>query len=119
LPSQQEHMQKAAGNAAFALSIPLTDQTRIDWALVILFYAAVHYIEAYLASSGQHLKNHTTRDSMVGRDSSLRPVFADYQDLKFYGFNARYEVSGFSAHDITDVASKACARIESHIKSIL
>lgn len=76
--------------------MPLTDQTRIDWALVILFYAALHYVEAYLATVGQHQRSHTTRDNVVARDPNLKKIFSEYQDLKFYGNNARYEVRALS-----------------------
>ena len=64
MPSKLEHVTKADGNAAFALSLTLDNQTRIDWALVALFYAAMNYVEAYLATSNQDLRSHTTRDRM-------------------------------------------------------
>ncbi len=119
MPSKQEHIKKAAGNAAFALSLPLSDQTRIDWALVILFYAALHYVEAYLATLGQNLRSHTTRDNAVGRDAKLKMIFSEYQDLKFYGYNARYEASGFKTQDVTDIAAKNFAKIEAHLRPLL
>ncbi len=119
MPSKQEHITKAAGNAALALSMPLNNQTQIDWALVILFYAALHYVEAYLSTLDQHLRSHTTRDNAVGRDSNLKKIFLEYQDLKFYGYNARYETSGFKAHDVTDIAAKNFAKIEAQLKPLL
>jgi hypothetical protein len=48
VPSKDEHIKKAEGNETFAASIQPDNQTQIDWTLVILFYAAVHYVEAYL-----------------------------------------------------------------------
>ena len=92
MPSKQEHITKAEGNATFALSLELTSQPRIDWALVALFYAALHYVEAYLATQTVHLRSHTARDSVVAREPILKKIFSQYQDLKFYGFTARYEM---------------------------
>ena len=96
----------------------LENQAKIDWALVILFYAALHYVEAYLATVGQHLRNHAARDSFVGRDARLRAIFSEYQDLKYYGYNARYEMQGFTASNVTD-AAKSFAKVKTHIKAIL
>ncbi len=119
MPTKEEHLAKAAGNETLALSLALDNQTNIDWALTILFYSAVHYVEAYFALSGQHLKSHTTRDSWIGRDSALKRIFNEYQDLKFYGYNARYEVSNFKVTDVRDVAIKAHATIRAYIETFI
>lgn len=119
MPSTQEHLAKADRNAAFALSLPLDSQARIDWALIILFYAALHYVEAYLAKMGQHLRSHTARDLIVGRDSNLKKIYTEYQNLRFYGYNARYEVYGFKAEDVTQHAAKDFATIKASIRAIL
>jgi hypothetical protein len=103
LPAKDEHLQKAEGNESFADSIQLTDQAHIDWKLVVLFYTAVHYVEAYLAKSlGAHTRSHTTRDSYVGKEVNLKKVFLSYSHLKFFGYNARYELYGFTAEDVRD-----------------
>ena len=118
LPSKEEHIAKAEGNSALALSMTLENQPKIDWALVILFYSAMHYVEAYLATLGQHLRSHTTRDNFVGRDARLRKIFSEYQDLKYYGYNARYEMQKFTAADVTDAAT-SLATVEAYIRTIL
>lgn len=119
MPTKEQHVTKADGCAALALSFPLDTQSRIDWALVILFYAALHYVEAYLAKSNIHLRSHTTRDNAMSRDASLRRVFREYSDLKFYGYNARYEFSTFRATDVTDYALKHYAAIKAHLTPLL
>lgn len=118
MPSRQEHVNKADGNAEFALSLPLSTQTQIDWALISLFYAALHYVEAYLAPTCHH-KSHQTRDSYIGRDSDLRRIYSEYQELKYYGFNARYEMCGFKLSDVRDNAASAFETIKAHIKPLL
>jgi len=119
VPSKDEHLKKARGNERFAKSLALTEQPWIDWALTAMFYAAMHYIEAYLATKGQHPKSHMTRDGFVGRESNLRRVFIDYQELKMYGLNARYEMVPFKANDVTDHAAKSLEAIKMHIESLL
>jgi hypothetical protein len=119
VPTKEQHVSKAEGNAKLALSLALDNQTRIDWALVILFYAAMHYVEAYLAKSGVHLRSHETRDRAMSREFALRKIFKEYADLKYYGYNARYEFASFKATDVTDRASKRYDAIKAHLAPLL
>jgi hypothetical protein len=103
VPSKDEHLEKAEGNEGVADSIQPTSQARIEWKLVIMFYAAMHYVEAYLdIAMMTHLRSHTTRDSWMAREANLRKVATPYNHLKFYGYNARYEVTTFTTQDIND-----------------
>jgi hypothetical protein len=103
LPSRDEHVQKAEGNEAFADSIAGANQTQIDWKLIVLFYTAMHYVEAYLAKAwGQHVRSHTTRDSYISKEKDLKKIRTQYAHLKYYGYNARYEMDGFTAQDVQD-----------------
>jgi hypothetical protein len=115
VPSKTDHIAKAQGNETFVSGIELTASANIDWALTATFYAAVHYIEAYLAIAGTHLRSHKTRDSVVGRDSILKPIFKQYSDLKYFAYNARYEVMPFSPSDVTAIAIPALANIKSQL----
>ncbi len=119
MPTRDEHIQKAEGNETFAATLPSTNQTAIDWTLVVLFYAAVHYVEAYLDKRwGVHIRSHTTRDKYFGKEANLKKVFSPYSHLKYYGYNARYEVSGFTATD-TQSATKYLAEIKAQIMPLL
>jgi hypothetical protein len=102
VPSKDEHVKKAKGNEAFADSIAPTSQASIDWKLVVLFYVAVHYVEAYLAKTGIHLRSHTTRDGYVTKERNLKKIRILYGHLKYYGYNARYEMSTFTAKDVKE-----------------
>jgi hypothetical protein len=119
VPSKDEHLLKAKGNEEFAVSITHENQTRVDWTLVILFYAAMHYVEAYLDKAfSQHLRSHTTRDKYIGKEANLKKIFTPYQHLKFYGYNARYEMFGFTPNDTKD-AVKDLAAIKTHLAPLL
>jgi hypothetical protein len=103
LPIHSDHVNKAKGNEAFADAISPNSQAQIDWKLVVLFYAALHYVEAYLAKQmGVHLRSHTTRDSYVSKESNLKKVRTQYGHLKFFSYNARYEMDKFTANDVNE-----------------
>jgi hypothetical protein len=119
VPSKDQHLGKAIGNERFAKSLALSEPPWIEWALTAMFYAAMHYIEAYLATRGQHPRSHVTRDGFVGREPNLKRIFIDYQELKTYGLNARYEMVAFKANDVTEHATRSLETIKAHIDSLL
>ena len=49
--SVSEYLQQAAHNLAFAAEIRKTKTEYLDWAATCLFYAAIHYINAYFVKS--------------------------------------------------------------------
>jgi uncharacterized protein (UPF0332 family) len=104
MPSKIDHVIKAESNATFAKSLSLAQQAEIDWALTALFYAALHYVEAYLATQNTHLRSHENRNKMVGTESNLRKTFKEYSHLKYFGYNARYEICAFTAKEVTNEA---------------
>lgn len=89
-----------------------------DWAVTATFYAAVHYVEAYLAAQKPaiHSKDHTMRDSEVERDVILRTVYDEYMSLKQDSKDARY-----NAHiEITqDDVTRVRADLETVKKALL
>jgi hypothetical protein len=119
MPTREQHVQKAADNEAFAGRLETASQVSVNWKLVVMFYVAVHYVEAYLAKTmGTHLRSHTTRDAYIARETNLRKIGAAYMHLKFYGYNARYEVDQFTPKDVTD-ASGYLASVKGAILPLL
>lgn len=103
MPTKAEHVKKATDNENFADGLDASTQASVNWKLTVLFYTAVHYVEAYLAEHlNTHLRSHTTRDGYVAKEANLRKIRNQYSHLKFYGYNARYEVDQFTAQDVTD-----------------
>jgi hypothetical protein len=67
-----------------------------EWVAIILFYAAVHYVNAYLWER-YHLapRNHDERTRGVHHDTALSSCYLSYDTLKDDGFHARYN-EGFT-----------------------
>ncbi len=119
MPLKEEHIAKAEGNEGVADGIQPTSSARIEWKLIIMFYAAMHYVEAYLAKeANEHLRSHTTRDKWMVKEANLNKIADSYNHLKFYGYNARYEVSDFNAKDVSH-AEDYLAHIRTEIKLLL
>lgn len=119
MPTLAEHIKKASENETFADGLDIATQASVNWKLIVMFYSSVHYVEAYLAKHlNQHMRSHTTRDSTVAREANLRKIRNEYNHLKFYGYNARYEPDQFTKTDVK-AAHGYLARVKSTLKPLL
>ncbi len=50
--SADEHIERAERNEGFAGALNRTNAIEADWAVTALFYAGLHYIDAYFLSTG-------------------------------------------------------------------
>lgn len=118
MPRKPEHISKAEGNERFARSLDNKDPASVDWAIVALFYTALHYIEAYFAQVGTHHRDHQTRDDSIYKDPKTKPIYRTYSKLKSYGHNARYYVYAFDETDIK-YAESHLATIKAHLSGLI
>jgi hypothetical protein len=63
-----------------------------DWAVVIAFYAAVHYVNAYLWERDNRYDpgNHKNRGAKVRTLPDLRPIRRQYRLLNGLAYDVRY-----------------------------
>jgi len=90
LPNEKEHIDKAHHNEDFVNIFDIDNTKFLDWIITGLYYTALHYIDAYLASLGvEFIKNHTHRheEYVIALD---RNVFRDYRTLENKSIIARY-----------------------------
>lgn len=96
----ERHIQTAERNRAVALAHLNTQAHSVrppayEWAAVIAFYAAVHYVNGYLWEVRRYEPpDHQSRNLLVRGDPGLRPCQQHYERLLAVGFRARY-VPGF------------------------
>ena len=68
--------------------------------MTIIFYAALHYVDAILAVSGVHPDNHTQRDDAIGTNATLLTVRPEYRVLETLSQNARYRSMKIETADL-------------------
>jgi hypothetical protein len=94
------HIQTAERNRTIALAhLGVQAQSvrppAFEWAGVIAFYAAVHYVNGYLWEVRRYgPPDHESRNRLVRGDSGLRPCTDAYERLLEASFRARY-IPGF------------------------
>ncbi len=119
MPTKDEHVKKANESESLAATMQPSNQASINWKLVILFYTALHYVEAYLVDRmNVHLRSHTTRDGWVTKESNLRKVRTEYFHLKFFGYNARYEADSFTDKEVAE-ALNDLTKVKATIQPLL
>jgi hypothetical protein len=112
------HQEKITHNHEF---VDLLRDSKIefyDWAVVGLFYTAVHQIERYFAHAiNQHFNSHEKRNNAVARFTDVKPIFADYRDLQDMSRDARYDTIAITQRDFAD-AEVLLGNIETQIDAL-
>lgn len=113
-----DHILQARHNEAFYDSID--KNTYSDWAMTGLFYAALQYIDAYLATVGMvDPGGHGVRDQEVNAQAHLRPIANLYFRLKNRSRNGRYYCARFSVSELERCRNQDLARLRNHISPFI
>ena len=103
-----DYAQQAAHNLELATYLRENRSDCLDWAATCLFYAAIHYVNAYLRKSniqiprrhrGSEKGKAKGRLNIVQQDPTLQLIHSDYRHLDDESRDARYELKKPSEHD--------------------
>lgn len=94
-----------------------------DWAVIAAFYAAVHYVEAFMAKAKKHPKSHTARLAWVNSRGDLLDDAKDaYKELYDTSVMLRYLTNGASARgawlrdqDVAEMVTTGLALLRSEV----
>lgn len=118
MPDTRVHLNQADHNERFFDSFDRT--TYSDWAITVLFYAALHYVDAFLAHAGfTYPGGHPTRDGLVNSVTQLRTISSEYFRLKNRSSSARYYASRFSTREIERCRDTDLGNIKRHVRGLL
>ena len=87
-----------------------------EWEVTILFYSALHYVDAFLATQGAHPKSHRERFDLV---SNLTDLARYYEILFKRSMNARYHLYEFSSEEVARIKNGAFRRVKEGILTLL
>jgi hypothetical protein len=116
-----EHLAQAEHNEAFYQVLQASAFPSGDWQVTLLFYAALHYVDAYLHQlqpAGVHASGHRERarhvSSHVGANVAL-----DYLELQLRSEDARYNGRRYSDAEVGVLYSAEFTRIRTHVRGAL
>jgi len=112
-----EHLAKAQAFERFRAKLDPNDPDSRNWIITASYYAALHYIDIYLASKGYVIiTNHDERRRLV--DRLLRGLYATYRKLENLSWQARYENLQPEPNDL-ETAGRLFDRIKTEIRTLL
>lgn len=94
MPREDEHRLRSRRNEEFAASLDISDPINENWAVVALFYSALHYVEAYFVRFGGGCVEHKQRNERFKADVGIRYAYENYKYLQTLSHTARYQCSG-------------------------
>lgn len=120
VPARDQHIQRALENEAFFRDrLDLSQEIDRSWAVVTLFYAALHWVDAYLATKNIHPAAHQVRDRYVGTALDLRRIGVSYQTLEDRSRDARYQLLSFTLAQVLALEGGHFVPVRDHIKRLL
>lgn len=93
--SKPEHLQKATHNesyfdASFGPTLQ-NNSTFLDWATTVIFYSALHYVDALLCDHGIEPNNHDDRRKHISIHPWIKGIQKEYKWLYDRSRDARYQ----------------------------
>ena len=119
MATEQAHLRQAQHNEQFLTTLDPAVTPYLDWAVTVIFYAALHYIRALAA---RHQFMNISRYGELDRVFERLPVFrhnravyADYRQLKDDSRAARYDMGVFSSEDVAGLRDEELYRIRQFV----
>jgi hypothetical protein len=119
MPTREEHLRKARHNEQFYATVDAAAYS--DWAITVIFYAALHYVDAFLARIGGGINPgaHDVREGWVQREAQLRPIAFQYMRLKNRSRNARYAAVHFTPEEVRRAHDDDLTHIKNHLLPLI
>ena len=103
--NKDQHLEKARQNETFFESVfgpsLQNNSGALDWATTVIFYTALHYVDALAVCLGRQFHNHEERRKFVD-EPPLKPVAKQYKWLFDRSRDARYSFLD-SSHTVAKV----------------
>ena len=88
-----------------------------EWQVTILFYSALHYVDALLDDmAGIHPKTHTARNTLVTNRTAVAP---NYMRLYNRSLDARYNLVVFTRREVDRIIDEDFVPIRENVRVLL
>lgn len=120
MPPATFHVNKAERNEQFYSSQNLVNSPFNEWAVVVLFYVAVHYVDAVLDRYlSCHPGNHQERNIELAKSFQISPIASMYLNLYDRSRDARYNIIKFPDDYLQKLQRVCFELIRKHLRKLL
>jgi len=119
------HVNKAERNEQFYQAHDLGTSDFNEWAIVVLFYASMHYVDAVLYQDTslplkmRNPKDHKVRNIAISQCSQLNPIAPMYVDLRDRCWQARYHIISFPSNYLAKFESRVFKPTRTYLRKAL
>lgn len=117
MPTEEQHLLQFERNREVAQR--LSGTADYDWAVVALFYAALHLIQAHLIRTSGPVRTHSERNRRMLNNDDLKPAYDAYRTLRDHSETARYECRRFAQEEFEAIRDGAFATVRDHMEALL
>lgn len=120
MASKTQHQFQALKNETFFNEFDLNSTAYLDWAVVAIFYAALHHVESYLVTTSVGNANgHGDRRNKIRNDPQIASLSKPYQELRRRCDDARYYLVPFQPQAVLDLFQDEFQKIKTQITSLI
>ncbi len=119
------HIGKAERNEQFFQSNNLRTSPFNEWGVTVLFYAAMHYVDAILAQESRlppkwrQPHNHPNRNTGVAKSTTLGLIYNNYKNLYDRSIDARYTHISFPHGFLNNLETVSFEPVKRCVKTAL
>ena len=118
LSVKEQHLEKARENQRLAESCELRSRTEREWSIIIRFYAALHYLQAYLETKSARTSTHSETRKKIRAMSELQDLEDAYNQLYNMSWTARYTTLPCPTDDVLRAGNLLLA-VVNHIQKLM
>jgi len=116
MTSRQQHERQAKDNLELHGRL-LQEGKHLDWAVTTLFYAALHYVDAFLLPEDP--RTHERRNQRIRARGELRPIYRSYKLLLDRSRDARYECFDPTPEQVRYYRTRHFDPLQAHLFALL
>lgn len=125
MPTERDHLNQVQHNEEVADRLLHSQEPSTQWAVTVLFYAALHLVESYFARHGivypepRKSPSHGGRIELIRQRPELQPIVDSYRQLLQDSQNARYDCRQFTLGEVEQMQQTLYTPIVNHVRSLL
>ena len=117
MTSVQDHTESIKKNQEFLEDLRQQEKYP-EWAVVAIFYIAVHYSRALLAHTNHQVTSHMSAEARFLKQFGDRKCYEHLEILKNQSERARYDNANFSWNDVEELVKNRLEPFKSCVRKI-